>query len=53
MKACPKCAGPLVDLRSLNVRLCADCKSEYPWHLAPGQRPLIGNNRQDRKEHSA
>lgn len=53
MKTCPKCAGPLVDLRSMNSRICADCKTEHPWHLAPGQKPLISNNRIDRKEQTA
>lgn len=40
MKLCP-CGGPLIPLRSLNLRICADC-----WRLDDGQRPLIGNNRQ-------
>ena len=49
MKECPKCAGPLVDLRSQNLRICSDCKAEYEWSLKPGQPPLITNNRADRR----
>lgn len=49
MKACPKCSGPLVQLRSLNLRICNDCKAEYEWNLKPGQPPLITNNRADRR----
>lgn len=45
IKLCP-CGGPLVALRSLNLRICADCKREIEWRLDEGQRPLIGNNRQ-------
>ena len=41
-----QCGGPLVALRSLNLRICADCKREIEWRLDEGQRPLIGNNRQ-------
>lgn len=51
MKTCPKCAAPLVALRSLNARICIDCKTEHDWHLAPGQKPLITTNRDNRKEH--
>lgn len=47
---CPDCAGPLVSYSSRNQRQCADCKEIFPWHLAPGQKPLVTNNRHDRKE---
>lgn len=40
----------MVDLRSMNIRMCPGCKAEHPWYLAPGQKPLISNNRIDRKE---
>lgn len=49
MKPCPACTGPLVPLRSLSVRICNDCKTEYRWTLEDGQKPLIANNRHDRK----
>ncbi len=29
---------------------CHDCRKYYPWPLKPGQAPLVGNNRIDRKE---
>jgi DNA-directed RNA polymerase subunit RPC12/RpoP len=52
-KRCPDCGSPMVDLRSMNTRLCSGCKTEFDWHLAPGQKPLISNNRIDRKEQTA
>ncbi len=41
----------MTDLRSLNARKCTNgrCQLIADWHLAPGQLPLIANNRQDRK----
>lgn len=30
---------------------CHDCRKYYPWPLN-GQKPLVANNRQGRKEHS-
>lgn len=51
-KKCPACSAPMVDLRSLNLRQCVGCRREFDWHLADGQRPLIGSNRVDRKENA-
>ena len=48
---CPHCAAPLIALRSLNLRICADCKREFDWPLNAGQAPLLNNNRADRKAH--
>lgn len=44
-KRCPHCDGPLVSFSSMNLRICADCDSEFDWHLAPGQKPLLANSR--------
>lgn len=40
-KHCPKCKGPLVSLRSISVKKCADCGREYDNKLKPTQEPLI------------
>lgn len=48
-RPCPVCGGPMCALASLNKLLCADCKHEVTWMLDPGQKPLVGSNRQDRK----
>ena len=48
-KPCPKCATPMVDLRSINLRQCVKCGHVEAWLLAKGQRPLINTNRGDRK----
>lgn len=49
-RACPDCGEPMADLRSLNARQCATgCKETFAWNLAPGQLPLIANNRATRK----
>ena len=52
-RACPDCGEPMTDLRSHNARQCTNgrCQLITGWHLAPGQKPLIGSNRIDRKEH--
>ena len=39
----------LIRYSSLNMKQCPDCKTEIPWHLSDGQKPLVGSNRQDRK----
>lgn len=54
-RPCPDCKAPMVDLRSLNARLCSNgsCQAMTDWKLSPGQRPLLGNNRIDRKEQAA
>jgi len=45
-KKCSKCGGTaIVSLRSINMRKCADCGCEEPWHLDKGQQPLVANNR--------
>lgn len=48
-KPCPHCKSPLVDLRSLNKRICSGCKTSYEWMLDEGQKPLVGSHRSDRK----
>jgi hypothetical protein len=54
-KRCPDCGAPMTDLRSLNSRMCSNgaCQLMTDWNLSPGQRPLLGNNRIDRKEQTA
>lgn len=48
--ACPQCnCIDLIRYSSLNMKQCPDCKTEIPWDLAPGQLPLVGSSRQDRK----
>lgn len=51
-RACPDCGEPMTDLRSLNARQCTNgkCALVVDWNLAPGQLPLLGSNRIDRKE---
>lgn len=43
MKKC-KCEV-LVPLRSINKKMCPDCKAKYEWNLDPGQRPLITSSK--------
>ena len=48
--SCPQCGcTDLIRYSSLNIKQCPDCKTEIPWHLSDGQKPLVGSNRQDRK----
>ncbi|BCP56225.1 hypothetical protein K32_48420 [Kaistia sp. 32K] len=48
-KACPQCSSDaVVLLRSMNLKLCSDCKHEWAWHLDAGQKPLVASNRADR-----
>lgn len=51
MTHCPTCRAELVALRSINAKLCSNgkCQQVIDWQLAPGQKPLVGSNRQDRK----
>lgn len=49
-KPCHNCEWPTVAIRSHNERLCVVCKREIVWELAPGQKPLLNNNRGDRKK---
>lgn len=44
-KPCPSCQGPLISFATMNLRICGDCNAEFDWHLAPGQKPLLANNR--------
>ena len=50
MNQCPNCnCTDLIRYSSLNMKQCPDCKALIPWDLSPGQLPLVGSNRQDRK----
>lgn len=49
---CPTCGHPLIDLRSLELRICSGCDREYGWPLGAEQAPLVGNNRQRGKSGS-
>lgn len=50
-KNCPKCnCKELSLLRSLNVKKCTSCGHEIPWHLDPGQLPLVRSNRMVKRD---
>lgn len=50
-KRCPTCGEPMSNLPSLNQRQCATgCKQSQEWSLEEGQKPLVTNNRHDRKD---
>ncbi|WP_288082888.1 hypothetical protein [Pseudomonas sp.] len=50
---CPKDANHDTSLFSSRERIwCHDCREYFAWPLN-GQKPLIANNRQDRKEQTA
>lgn len=52
-KSCPSCGEPMSNMPSLNMRQCATgCKMAVDWLLDEGQKPLIANNRHDRKGHN-
>ena len=48
-KACACGETRLVLLRSINRKLCPTCRRYIAWRLDPGQKPLIGPSRSDRK----
>lgn len=48
-KRCELCEGPLVSLSGPRLRICSDCKTEFPWPLDDKQRPLLNSSRGDRK----
>jgi hypothetical protein len=36
-----KCGNSnLILLRTMNLKLCTDCRAELPWDLNPGQKPV-------------
>ena len=51
MKQCNACTSKaLVHLRSMNLKICADCGNEIEWRLDEGQRPLIDSSRGGKKK---
>lgn len=53
-KICQLCGGDcMIPLRSLNLKICNDCKKETPWDLEPGQKSLVAPSRADRKPEPA
>ena len=41
-KECPNCGNThLILLTSLQLKLCTDCRTEIPWYLDEGQKPLL------------
>jgi len=50
MTLCPHCGAPLVSLSSQNLKLCPDCKGQYPWPLKPEQRPIVNSQRGDKRQ---
>jgi len=50
-KFCPFCGSTVVvPLRSINRKICNCCKQEFEWNLSPGQKPLQGPSRADRRQ---
>jgi len=40
-KACPVCGNTdLLTFTSQNKKICVDCRTEIPWKLEEGQKPL-------------
>lgn len=41
-KECPKCGSKILrEFRSLNKKVCHECKTEILWYLEDGQESLI------------
>lgn len=38
---CPVCNVGLIDLSSMNMRVCGCCHREYEWKLKPGQKSVL------------
>lgn len=38
---CPNCGAGLIDLSSMNLRVCGCCHKEYEWKLEPGQKSVL------------
>lgn len=38
---CPHCNVGLIDLSSMNMRVCGGCHREYEWKLKPGQKSVL------------
>ena len=49
-KPCPICGGPMVNLSSISLRLCVGCKHSEEWHLAPGQKSLLGKGKGEKQK---
>jgi len=41
----PCCQAPILHFRSMNKKVCADCRQEFDWYLKNGQMPLIKHTR--------
>ncbi|ASK18429.1 hypothetical protein [Halomonas sp. N3-2A] len=42
-KQCPRCRCTRLRLfPSMNYKQCDNCLHRFDWHLAEGQRPLVG-----------
>lgn len=43
-KKCPSCGSPLVDLSSMNTRVCSNgkCGHKSEWTLSEGQKSVLG-----------
>lgn len=51
MSQCPHCGdNRLIKYSSLRKQQCSKCGSLLPWELKPGQKPLVTNNRDKRKD---
>lgn len=51
MSNCPHCNDPhLIRYSSMRKQQCSSCGALLPWDLKEGQKPLVSNNRDKRKE---
>ena len=51
MSHCPHCADRnLIRYSSISKQQCSGCGALLPWDLKEGQKPLVSNNRDKRKE---
>lgn len=51
-KPCFKCSAPLINLCSMQVRMCSNgkCGNVERWQLEDGRPPLLASNRDVRKD---
>lgn len=39
---CPNCLNThLLEMRTLNQKICPDCNTQFEWKLEKGQKPLL------------
>lgn len=51
MSNCPHYNDPhLIRYSSISKQQCSNCGALLPWNLKEGQKPLVTNNRDKRRE---